>query len=82
MFAVVGTNEGKFTSTEGARQERKQLAVLVMPFSRVFHNSRLIRQIDKKIIDLTKDWTQNACLAVNHSNHYTRMFSVLVWLCN
>ena len=31
--------------------------------------------------DLTKDWTQVTCLVVSHSNHYTRMFSVLVWDC-
>ena len=32
-----------------------------------------------KFRDLTRDWTQVACLAVSHSNHYTRMFPVLVW---
>ena len=36
-------------------------------------------KIYKKIRDLTKDWTQIPCLAVIHSNHYTSMFSVLVW---
>ena len=36
----------------------------------------------KKIRDLTMNWTQVTCLAVSHSNHYTRMFSVLVWGCN
>ena len=32
--------------------------------------------------DLGKDWTRVICLAVNHSNHYTRRFSVFVWGCN
>ena len=40
-----------------------------------FHNSCLIRQIQqknyKKFRDLTTDWTLIACLAVNHSSHYT-----------
>ena len=27
--------------------------------------------IYKKLTDLSKDWTQVTCLAVNHSNHYT-----------
>ena len=52
-----------------------------------FHNFRLIRWIEQKIIykkfgDMTKDWTQITYLAVRHFNHYTRMFSVLVWGCN
>ena len=52
-----------------------------------FHNSRLIKWIQqnknyKKIQRLTRDWVQIACLAIRHSNHYTRMFSVLVWGCN
>ena len=50
------------------------------------HNSRLIDQFNEikftKITNLTKDWTQIACLAVSHSVHYTRMFSMLVWSCN
>ena len=51
------------------------------------HNARLIRWIQqnkiyKKLIHLTRDWTQITCLAVSHSNHYTRMFSMLVWGCN
>ena len=54
--------------------------------SNFFHNSHLIRQIEQNIFqkfrDLTRNWTQIACLAVNHSNHYTRMFSVLVWGCD
>ena len=28
---------------------------------------------------MTRDWTKMTCLAVSHSNHYTKMFSVLVW---
>ena len=36
----------------------------------------------QKIIHLTRDWTQITCIAVNHSNNYTRMFFVLVWGCN
>ena len=40
-----------------------------------FHNSRLIRRIQQK------DWSQINCLTVSLSNHYTRMFSVLVWDC-
>ena len=52
----------------------------------VFHNSRVNRwikqnKIDKNLTDLAKDWTQVACLAVGHSNHHTRKFSVLVWDC-
>ena len=52
-----------------------------------FHNSRLIRwiqqkQLAKKPRDLTRDWTQIACIAVRHLNHYTKLFSVLVWGCN
>ena len=48
-----------------------------------FHNSHLIRRIDqenitKKFGDLTRNWTQIACFAVRHLNHYIRMFSVLV----
>ena len=35
-------------------------------------------QIYNKFRDLTKNWTQIACLAVSHSNHYTRMF---FWAC-
>ena len=35
-----------------------------------------------KIRDLTRDWTQIACLAARQFNHYTRMFSMLVWGCN
>ena len=49
-----------------------------------FHNSRLIRRIQqnkiyKKFRDLTRNWTQITCLTVRCLNHYTRMFSVLVW---
>ena len=33
----------------------------------------------KKSIDLTRDWTKLTFLAISQSNHYTRMFSVLVW---
>ena len=51
-----------------------------------FHNSRLIRRIQQNKIykkrDLTRDWTWIACLTVRHLNHYARMFSVLVWVCN
>ena len=41
-----------------------------------FHNSRQIRRIEQKRIykkfgDMTRDWTQIACLAVEHFNHYT-----------
>ena len=54
---------------------------------RVFHNSRLIRWIQqikftKQFRDLTKDWIQIGCLAVSHSNHYTRTFSELAWGCH
>ena len=35
----------------------------------------------KKMKDSAKHWTQVVWLAVIHSNHYTRMFSVLVWDC-
>ena len=35
----------------------------------------------QKFRDLTEDWTQTACLAVSHSDHYTRMFFALVWGC-
>ena len=58
------------------------------PFNnQVFHNSRLIRWIQqdktyKKTSELTRDGTQIACLAVSHSNRYSRMFSMLVWGCN
>ena len=49
-----------------------------------FHNSRLIRRIQqnkiyKKFRDLTRNWTQITCLTVRHLNHYTKLFSVLVW---
>ena len=51
-----------------------------------FHNSRLIRWIQQnniyKNLDLIRDWTQIACLAVNNLNHYTAMFSKLLWGCN
>ena len=45
-------------------------------------NRKYIREIRskknyKKIRDLIRDWKQ-----ISHSNHYTRMFSVLVWDCN
>ena len=55
--------------------------------SSFFHNSRLIRWIQqnkiyKKFRDLTRNWTWIACLTVRHLNHYTTMFSVLVWGCN
>ena len=33
----------------------------------------------QKLIELDKDWTQITNPAVNHSNHYTRKFSILVW---
>ena len=53
----------------------------------IFHNSRVIRRIQhnkiyKKFRDLTRTWTQITCLAVSHSNRYTRMFSKLLWDCN
>ena len=49
-----------------------------------FHNSCLIRQIQqnkiyKKFRDLPRNWTQIACLTVRYLNHYTKLFSVLVW---
>ena len=47
--------------------------------NRVFHNSRLIRWIQKKFRDLTRNWTQVSCLTARHFNLYTRMFSVLAW---
>ena len=49
-----------------------------------FHNSCLIRRIQQNKIykNLTRNWTQITCLAVRHLNHYTRMFSVLVWGCD
>ena len=60
-----------------------QIRLQVIEF---FHSSRLIRRIEQKknlqFGDMTRDWTQIACLAVKHFNHYTRMFSVLVWGCN
>ena len=39
-----------------------------------FHNSHLIRQIQQnkiyqKFTDLSRDWTQIACLTVIHLNH-------------
>ena len=46
-----------------------------------FQNPRIIRQIEQKtylqniLRDLTRNWTQIACLAVRRLNHYTRMFS-------
>ena len=50
-----------------------------------FHNCCLIRWTHekkyKKFRDLTSDWTQVICLAVSHSNHYIRKFSVLMWGC-
>ena len=58
-------------------------------FIRVFfYNFHLIIRIQqnenykKKSRDLTKDWTWIPCLTVRHSNHYTSMFSVVVWGCN
>ena len=58
---------------------------ILKKYIRVF--SRLIKWIqqnkmNKKIIALTRDWTQITCLAVSHSNRYARMFSVLVWGCS
>ena len=45
-----------------------------------FYNSSLIgRMHQQKNPKNSRGWTQITCLAVNHSNHYTRMFSVLVW---
>ena len=54
--------------------------------NRVFHNFDVIRWIQqnemcKKMKDSAKHWTQVVWLAVIHSNHYTRKFSVLVWDC-
>ena len=48
--------------------------------NQVFQNYRLIpkKQIPKK----SETWTQIACLAVSQSNHYTKMFSGLLWGCN
>ena len=51
------------------------------------HNSRLNKGIEEKKIfkkfrDLTRNWTQIACLVVSPSNHYTGMFSVLLCGCN
>ena len=40
------------------------------------------KKLPKKLRDLTRNWTNMACLAVRDFNHYTRMFSVLVWGCN
>ena len=52
-----------------------------------FHNSCLIRRIQqkeilKKFIDMSRNWAKIACLAARHLNHYTKLFSVLVWDCN
>ena len=52
-----------------------------------FHNSRLIRWIQPKEIlikirDLSRNWTQITCSTVRHFNHYTILFSVLMWDCN
>ena len=49
-----------------------------------FHNSRLIRRIQhnkiyKKYRDLTRDWTTDRLLDSRLLNHYTKLFSVLVW---
>ena len=49
-----------------------------------FHNFRLIRRIQqnkiyKKFRDLTMNWTQIPYLDLRHLNHYTKLFSVLVW---
>ena len=62
------------------------LSQLSSVHNRVFHNSRLIRRIQpqkiyKKFRDLTRDWTQITCLSVSHSNHYARMFFMLVEGC-
>ena len=56
-------------------------------FNQLFPNSHLHRQIHNKknlskIQRLAKDWLQISCLAVSHSNHYTRMFCMPVWCCN
>ena len=64
--------------------ETRPLEKLVIEF---FHNSRLIRRIKQKEIfqkirDLSRNWTHITCLAVRHLNHYTKLFSVLVWDCN
>ena len=37
---------------------------------------------NQKLRYLIKDWIKITCLAVSHSNHYIRVFSVLVWDCN
>ena len=51
--------------------------------NRLFHNSCLTKSRWNQQKRFTKrDWTLIAFLAVIHSNHYTRMFSVLVWGCN
>ena len=52
--------------------------------SSFFYNSCLIRQIQQKEIlkkfqDLSRNWTQITWLAVRNLNHYTKLFSVLVW---
>ena len=65
---------------------RRELDRWTIETFEVFNNSCLIRQIlqsniYKKFRD-ARDWTQMACLVVSHSDHYTRMFSVLVWECN
>ena len=47
------------------------------------YNSGLIRRIqEKKFSYVTRDLIQINCLGVSNSNHYTRMFSVLVSGCN
>ena len=49
------------------------------------HSLKILIQLDelnkikftKKLTDLAKDWTQVTCLAISHSNHYTRLFSMV-----
>ena len=56
---------------------------------RVFSSFYLIRDEFNKIkiskkktsIHLTRDWVATVCIAVNHSNSYTKVFSLLVWDC-
>ena len=75
----------KYTITEPCKRARRSKKHLYQIWlSSFFHKSRLIRRIQqnkiyKKFRDLTRNWTQIACLTVRHLNHYTKLFSVPVW---
>ena len=82
FFGVIHFDENSSFHKHWQNDKKFRLNFLKLTNQLLFQKSPLIRWTQKKIRDLTQGWTHIACLAVSHSNHYTRMFSVLVWECN